>query len=224
MTTQGGSELSKLYIVGSGPGSADYVTPAARKAVREAQVVVGAQRSLALFKEDIHGETVTLTAKNVDQALTYAAQSAKNGKVAAVLSTGDPGFSGLLGSLLSRNLTTGIDIVVVPAVGAIQACAARLGLEWADAVLFAFHSGTNPQKKAALVQAVKAGYTVMLLPDPKTFPPQTIAAFLTVEGIPKTAKVAVCENLTLDNEKITNCTLEEAAQREFSSMCVMVIN
>lgn len=215
--------MSKLYVVGAGPGSADYVTPAARKAVQEAQVVVGAQRSLALFKEDIHGETLILTAKNVDQALTYAAQSAKNGKVAAVLSTGDPGFSGLLGSLLSRNLTAGVDVVVVPAVSALQACAARLCMDWSDVALFAFHSGTNPQKKAALVQAVKAGETVMLLPDPKTFPPHAIAAFLTAAGIPKTAEVAVCENLTLDNEKITNCTLEEAAQREFSSMCVMVI-
>ena len=41
--------MAKLNIVGVGPGSADYVTPAARKTVAQAQIVIGAQRSLDLF-------------------------------------------------------------------------------------------------------------------------------------------------------------------------------
>ena len=55
--------MAKLNIVGVGPGSPDYVTPAARKTVQEAQVIIGAERSLNLFKADIHGETMVLRLK-----------------------------------------------------------------------------------------------------------------------------------------------------------------
>jgi len=45
--------VAKLNIVGVGPGSTDFVTPAARKIVKEAQLVIGAQRSIALFNQEI---------------------------------------------------------------------------------------------------------------------------------------------------------------------------
>ena len=64
--------LAKINIVGVGPGSPDYVTPAARKAVQSAKLVIGAQRSLNLFKDDIKGEKIVLTAKNSDNALGSA--------------------------------------------------------------------------------------------------------------------------------------------------------
>ena len=88
--------MAKINIVGVGPGSPDYVTPAARKTVQQAQVVIGAQRSLNLFTADIKGENVVLTAKNLQDALKQAAESVKDGKNVALLSTGDPGFSGLI--------------------------------------------------------------------------------------------------------------------------------
>ena len=72
--------MAKLNIVGTGPGSPDYVTPAARKTVQQAEVVIGAQRSLNLFTEDIKGETMVLTAKNLNSALKFAVESAEKGK------------------------------------------------------------------------------------------------------------------------------------------------
>ncbi len=66
----------------------------ARKTVQQAEVVIGAQRSLNLFTEDIKGETMVLTAKNLNSALKFAVESAEKGKNVALLSTGDPGFSG----------------------------------------------------------------------------------------------------------------------------------
>ena len=47
---------------------------------------------------------MVLTAKNLQGALKYAAESAKNGKNVALLSTGDPGFSGLLHTILESGL------------------------------------------------------------------------------------------------------------------------
>jgi len=215
--------MTELSIVGVGPGSLDYVTPASRKAVQKAQIIIGAERSLRLFENDITGEKRALTAKNVNAILKYAVESAMEGKNVALLSTGDPGFSGLLGSILKRTRGKDVAVRVVSGVSSIQACAARLCMCWDTASLFTFHNSVTSEKKNAFAAAVKAGRDVMLLPDPKVFTPRGIALFLIEAGVDKATCVAVCENLTLVNERIVETTLEEALRLDFASLCVMVI-
>jgi cobalt-precorrin-7 (C5)-methyltransferase len=216
--------LAKLNIVGVGPGSPDYVTLAARKTVREAEVVIGAQRSLNLFTEDIKGETMILTAKNLNRALKFAVESAEKGKKVALLSTGDPGFSGLLRTVLKSNLVKAVEINVIPGVSSIQACAARLGISWDDACLFTFHEGdVSIEEKNELVSCLKNLKDAMLLPDSRAFPPREIASFLIKAGVDKETPVFVCENLTLDDERVISSSLEEVSKQTFGSLCVMVI-
>jgi cobalt-precorrin-7 (C5)-methyltransferase len=216
--------LAKLNIVGVGPGSPDYVTPAARKTVQQAEVVIGAQRSLNLFTSDIKGETLVLTAKNLNDALKHAAESVKKGKNVAFLSTGDPGFSGLLQTVLKSGLVSAAEVNVVPGVSSIQACAARLGISWDDAVLFTFHEGNvGDKEKQELVSAVRDGRGVMLLPDSRAFSPKQIASFLIKAGLDKKTPVYICENVTLENERVTSSTLEEISGQTLGSLCVMVI-
>jgi cobalt-precorrin-7 (C5)-methyltransferase len=116
-----------------------------------------------------------------------------------------------------------VEVLVVPGVSSVQACAARLCIGWDDAALFAFHSGTDDKKKQDLAQVVKAGKTVVLLPEPKGFPPCEIATFLLSKGVSKKISVYICENLTLADERILETTLEAVAEQSFSSLCVMVI-
>ncbi len=215
--------MARLIIVGTGPGSPDYVTPAARKAVNESKVVIGSERSLNLFHGDIKGETMTLTGKNVDEAIKYANDSVTKGKTVALLSVGDPGFSGLSGSVLRRSLPKDVEMYVVPGISSIQACAARLCMSWDEATLFTFHDGVTREKQDDLLSAVKAGKDVMLLPEPKTFNAQGVSSFLINHGVDGKTPAAICENLTLDEEKIVETTLEKASTLSFSPMCVMVI-
>jgi cobalt-precorrin-7 (C5)-methyltransferase len=215
--------MAKLKVVGIGPGSPDYVTPAARKTVQNADVVVGAERSLDLLRKDIRSEAVTLTAQNVAEVMKYAADSAENGKTVALLSTGDPGFSGLLKSISKYTRRRNIEVSVVAGVSSIQACAARLCMSWDEMTLFTFHKGITAEKKAQLAGAVKDGNDVMLLPDSKAFSPRGIASFLIKAGLDKETRVFVCERLTLDDEKVVESTLEEVSNRDFDALCVMVI-
>ncbi len=216
--------MAKLNIVGVGPGAADFVTPAARKTVQEAQLVIGAQRSINLFYQEIKSDRIILTAKNLRDSLREAAEAVKAGRNVALLSTGDPGFSGLLHTALESELFPSIDINVVPGVSSIQVCAARLNLNWHNARLFTFHEGqVSDDQKEKLISAYQCGRTIMLLPDSKNFAPRDIAALLIQTGADKQTTVYVCENLTLENEKITQTTLKEAQEGTFSSLCVMVI-
>jgi cobalt-precorrin-7 (C5)-methyltransferase len=215
--------MAKLNVVGIGPGSPDYVTPAARKTVQNADIVIGAERSLSLFREDIKGEIVALTAKNVTEILKYAVESAEKGKTVALLSTGDPGFSGLLRSISKHVAEKDVEVTVIPGVSSIQACAARLCMRWDEMSLFSFHKGTTAEKKVQLLKAVREGKDVMLLPDPKAFTPPEIASFLIEAGLNKETPIFVCERLTLSGERIVESTLEQASALDFDALCVMVI-
>jgi cobalt-precorrin-7 (C5)-methyltransferase len=215
--------VAKLNVVGIGPGSLDYVTPAARRTVQDADIVIGAERSLSLFRKDIKGEAVALTAKNVTEILKYAADSAEKGKTVALLSTGDPGFSGLLRSILKYTRGKDVEVNVIAGVSSIQACAARLCMCWDEMNLFSFHKGTTAEKKAQLAKAVREGKDIMLLPDPKAFPPREIASFLIKSGLAKETPVFVCERLTLSDERIVESNLESVATLDFDALCVMVI-
>jgi cobalt-precorrin-7 (C5)-methyltransferase len=215
--------MAKLSVVGIGPGAPEYVTPAARQAVQDAEVVIGAERSLKLLKKDIKGESITLTAENVNEMLKHAVESAEKGKTIALLSTGDPGFSGLLSSILKYTQGKNVEVNVVPGVSSIQACAARLRMCWDEMSLFTFHKGATDEKKAQLLKAVREGKDVMLLPEPKAFRPREIASFLLKSGLDKATPVFVCERLTLSGERVVETTLERSAKLDFDALCVMVI-
>jgi cobalt-precorrin-7 (C5)-methyltransferase len=216
--------VAKLNIIGVGPGSPDYVTPAARKAVQQVKLVIGAQRSLALLADDIRGQTVALTAINLKESLKEASKAVQAGKDVALLSTGDPGFSGLLHTVIESNLFSTQQINVVPGVSSIQACAARLNINWDNTRLFTFHEGNvSDDQKEKLISAYQCGRTIILLPGAKNFAPKDISALLIQTGAEKHTTVYVCENLTLENEKITSTTLEETQGLTFGSLSVMVI-
>lgn len=216
--------MAKLNIVGVGPGSADFVTPATRKAVQSAQLVIGAQRSIALFDSEIKGEKIVLTAKNLAECLNEAAKAVNGGKNVALLSTGDPGFSGLLHTVVESGLFKTGELNVIPGVSSIQACAARLNLSWDNARLFTFHEGeVSDDQKEKLISAYQCGRTIILLPDQKNFAPKDVAALLIETGANKQTPVCICENLTLENERVTQTTLEETQGLKFGSLSVMVI-
>ena len=214
--------MSKLKLVGMGPGSPEYIVPIAKKLVKNAQLVIGAERSLTLFEEYIKGESLLLTATNVKEGLIQGVKSVQEGKNVVILSTGDPGFSGLLRSLV-KVAGKDVDVDVVPGVSSIQVCAARLRMRWDTAELISFHADVTIEKKKIMVEALKKGKPVMLLPDPKTFTPSDVAQFLSGQGISKETLVGICENLTLDNERIVKSTLKGILTQQFDNMCVMVV-
>ena len=141
---------------------------------------------------------MVLTAKNLNNALKYAVESAQKGKNVALLSTGDPGFSGLLHTVLESGLIKNIEINVIPGVSSIQASAAKLCLSWSDSCLFTFHEGNvSSQRKNELGAFLKQGKDAILLPDSKAFPPSEIANFLLEAGLDKDTRVFICENIIL---------------------------
>lgn len=206
--------MAKLYLVGTGPGSSDYLTEAAIKASESVDVLVGSQRALDLFP-GFSGETLLLKARNMDEMMKKSVSLVEDGKNVAILSTGDPGFSGVLKPIM--NIRDDLDLEVVPGISSLQLAAARLQIPWDDANLITLHGKGNSD---AVLDLLDNGKATIVLPD---FRVEKLAQFLIGNGINPERKVTVCERLSYPDERLFTGTVKEVASEEFSYLCVMVI-
>ncbi|HMK53470.1 MAG TPA: cobalt-precorrin-7 (C(5))-methyltransferase [Methanobacteriaceae archaeon] len=206
--------MSKIYLVGTGPGSADYLTSMAFKTVELADVLVGSRRALDLFP-DYKGDTLELRAKNMDEMMEKTVELARAGNDVVVLSTGDPGFSGVLKPI--QRLAGDVEIEVVPGISSLQLCAARLQIPWDEANILTLHGKGNSKP---ILDLIDNGKPTIVLPD---FRVHELAQFLVDNGVDPDREAAVCEKLSYPDERIFKGSLEEVAREEFSYLCVMVV-
>ena len=206
--------MSKLYIVGIGPGSKDYLTLASKKAVESSDIVIGSRRALDLFEIPDYSR-IELKAQNMGEDMKLAVLEVKNGKVVALLSTGDPGFSGILKPILK--LKEDINIEVIPGVSSVQLCAAKLKIPWDEADLITMHGKGISED---LLDVINNGKPTIMLPN---FKPAELADYLIENGIDSDREAAICEKLSYDDEKIIKTSLKCISEMEFSYMCVMVV-
>ncbi|MBA4374528.1 MAG: precorrin-3B C(17)-methyltransferase [Thermodesulfovibrio sp.] len=135
------SNRGKVFVVGTGPGSIDHITPYAQKCIREADVIVGYGTYLDLIQELTRGKEIISTGmtQEIDRC-RKAIELAGEGKNVAVVSGGDPGVYAMAGLVLElmkadadkaptkRSPGAMIPSVeIVPGISALNACASRLG-------------------------------------------------------------------------------------------------
>lgn len=206
--------MSKLYLVGTGPGSSDYLTAAAITVAESVDVLVGSQRALDLFPGFV-GDTLVLRARNMDEMMKKSISLVDEGKTVAILSTGDPGFSGVLKPIL--NLRNDLDMEVVPGISSLQLAAARLQIPWDQVNLLTLHGKGNSE---VILDFMDNGKPTIVLPD---FQVEKLAQFLMENGVDPERKVAVCERLSYPDERVFKGILKEVAVMDFTYLCVVVI-
>ena len=119
----------KLTVVGLGPGAGEDLTGRARRAIAEADLVVGYTAYIALIRDQFPDKEMTATGmkKEVDRC-RMAVEAAVSGKTVAVVCSGDSGVYGMAGLIyeVAREYPP-IDIEVVPGITAACGGAAVLG-------------------------------------------------------------------------------------------------
>jgi precorrin-6y C5,15-methyltransferase (decarboxylating) CbiE subunit len=199
-----------IAIVGCGPGHPDYLTAAAVKAVALAEVLVGAQRLLDLFPHH-PAEMIRVDAK-IEQVLE--AITLRAGKRVAVLVTGDPGLASLARPIIRRFGPERCRII--PGISSVQAAFARLGLDWLDARIIDAH-GKDPKLDAE--DLVGVAKIAVLGGRPQSFEwlQRGMGDRL------KNYRVTICEDLTLDTERITSWEQGTVLDRELSSRTIFIL-
>lgn len=203
---------NKIKVIGVGPGSAEYITPAALKLIQEADILVGGDRLLKLFAGS--GKTVFAVKNNLPEMIEFI-NTNRSEKSIAVLASGDPSFYGILAYLKKHYALT--DLIVEPGISSIQLACARLCISWEDAVFFSAH-GRDIQ---GLESLIRNHSKVVVLTD-RVNTPEFIARYLLRKGITQKS-IYVCENLSYDDELIYKFEINKAPAEVGKSGCVVVI-
>jgi cobalt-precorrin 5A hydrolase / precorrin-3B C17-methyltransferase len=124
----------KLHLVGTGPGSLEQITPAAKVAITDADIVIGYDlyvdliRSLLRPGQMVEGSPITQERQRAERAISLANQ----GLTVAVISSGDCGIYGMAGLVLEQLRAQSWDgksphVQVFPGISALQSAASRVG-------------------------------------------------------------------------------------------------
>lgn len=209
---------NKIYIIGIGPGSSEYLTKKAVDTVKTSDYIVGSTRAIDLF-DDVNNK-IAFNVKDLLDKLEKGVDLAIEGNTVSILSTGDPGFSGVLNTVLrianEKNFPEE-KIEVIPGISSLQLAAARNHIQWDNANVMTFHGRENIED---ILKVINNGKTTIALPSKKV---RDMAQFLLDNGVDEHREVVVCERLSYDDEKIVRSTLKDIANSEFTYMCIMVI-
>lgn len=193
-----------------GGGGQETMTAECAAALRSARCILGAKR---LLEHLPRGCTDNRIAAVRAQELLDAILGQQGGCV--VVFSGDAGFYSGARGLLPLLAQRGIPVQVLPGVSSVQLFAARLGRPWQDWELVSAH-GVD----CNVIGAVSRGKPAFFLTG-GALGPGELCRMLADAGL-GFLPVAVGENLSGPEEKITTSTAAELAGRSFASLSVLL--
>ena len=222
--------MGKVFAVGVGPGSPDYVTEIVKKIIVDADVVVGYEYALKTIFNLVQDKKVhTITMKDQEKTYQQIKKDLGNG-VLVVPFTGDVNFSE--SEVVDRLIEIFEDVGIVPGISSIQVASSKAKVPIDKSKVITMHVTTSiEEKKLELQKAIIDGFNVILVPRPwpkdpeRHFMPSEIAKYLRRSGFDTSKmKVHVFEALTTDGETSFEGTVEQLEGKEFSDLSVMVFS
>jgi len=201
----------KIHIIGIGDDGLDGVVSPARQLIEQAQLVIGAEATLAQLPRLSADKLVV--SNNLDQVIDRLSRSGSERVV--VLASGDPLFYGVARYLCDK---LGKDrFEVVPHVSSMQLAFARVKESWEEA--FLTNLASRPLDQA--IEKIRIATKVGLFTTDEA-PPRAVARALLDRRIDYFSAY-VCENLGSPDERVTQGELSEIAAQDFSPLNVMIL-
>ncbi len=233
--------MSKLYVVGIGPGGLNHMTIEAKEALATAQVIVGYQTYLDFITPLLAGKDVVASGmmKEVERC-REAISIASSGRDTAIISSGDAGIYGMAGLVLELVdadakiaatlplLQSRIEVIVVPGVSAVQAAASVLGapLMHDFAVISLSDLMTSWEKIRERLRAAATADFVVALYNPRSKGRvrqiEEAREILLSSRSPETP-VGIVRNACRDGESKTVTTLKQMLHHEIDMFSIVII-
>jgi precorrin-6B C5,15-methyltransferase / cobalt-precorrin-6B C5,C15-methyltransferase len=205
------STLNKIHIIGIGDDGLEGVTSHARALIEAADVVLGADSTLALVPSK--GAARQPIASNLADTLGQI-QRAGNKRI-VILASGDPLFYGVARYLCDKLGKERFE--VIPHVSSMQLAFARVKESWEDAYL----TNLGNHDIEAVLEKIRIADKVGLFTSER-YTPAAVAQAL-IESRIDYFYAYVCENLGSPDERVTQGELAEIARDDFSPLNVMVL-
>jgi precorrin-3B C17-methyltransferase len=222
----------KIHIVGIGPGSPDWLAPAARKAIESADMIVGYQTYLQQI------ESLATAIPRESSAMRHEIERARRaielseaGKTIAIVSSGDAGIYGMAGlifELLENRRMTTVQVEVFPGITALSAAAALLGAPlMTDFAAISLSDYLTPLDTILrrLRAAIEADFVICLY-NPRSHQrnePYERTQQLLLENLGGDHPVGVVRNAFRKNQEVIVTTLEDLCSLEIGMDSILII-
>ena len=201
----------KIYIIGIGDDGVAGLTASAQRLIDDAELIVGPPAMLAIVTNR-QAQHVEIGATFDDAVRLIGEHPARQ---IVVLATGDPLFYGIARYLCGRLGKERFE--VIPHVSTMQLAFARVKESWDEAYL----TNLASQHLERVVERVRTAEKVGLFTT-EEIPPNVVAQAL-LESRIDYFLVYVCENLGAPDERVTQGSIADVAQRKFSPLNVMIL-
>lgn len=201
----------KVHIIGIGDDGLSGVTDGARRLIEQAELLVGAEHTLAAVPKSTAEQFVV--GANFDDAVERISASPKRRIV--VLASGDPLFYGMARYLCGKLGKDRFD--VVPHVSSMQLAFARVKESWEEAYL----TDLSRRPLEAVLERIRVAEKVGVFTSEQV-PPRALAKALLDRRIDYFFAY-VCENLGSPDERVTQGELAEIAHQDFAPLNVMIL-
>ena len=212
--------MSKLTIIGIGPGSEGYVMPAAVECMKLSHTVIAARRILPVLIS-VCGETGAAFEPmgKIKDTLLRIDGLLKQGKDVGLVVSGDPLMYSLYNTIRNDPVSSGWEIVVLPGIGSLQMLGAAFGETMEDARIISVHGRSRTRGSIAL--AVTESPKVFFLCS-KEQGPAWLSDIMLDYGL-SDVTVYAGANLSYEDEMLLCGSPAEMVQNEYPSLCVAMI-
>ena len=220
----------RVFAVGVGPGSPAYITRDAEEIITKCNVVAGYKYTIDTIRHLLDGQEIHhVTMFNQEEAYQKIRQSLGDRSL-VVPFTGDVNFSE--SEVVDRLLEIFGDVRLVPGISSVQVAASKSRVPLDKSRVITMHvTGDIEAKKIRMLEALRAGLSVILVPRPwpdrpdLEFMPHQVATYLSSSGFDTDAlRVYVYEHLTTSKESVFCGTAKQLENKRFSDMTIMVID
>ncbi len=231
-----GRARGSLAIVGIGPGTADWLTPHAARALERADTIVGYGLYLDLVESRIAGkDQVRAPLGAEEERVRRALDLAASGRDVALVSSGDAGIYAMA-TLVFECLEAGglepgaerIAIDIAPGISAMQAAAARAGAPLGhDFCTISLSDLLTPWEAIEKrIRAAAEGDFVIAFYNPVSQRRRTqlaAAREILLQHRPVETPVILARNLGRDGERVTTVTLQNLDVEAVDMLTLVIV-
>ncbi len=225
----------QLWLIGTGPGNLDQISPAAQAAISQADAIIGYSLYIDLIAPLLRpGQIVeALPITQERQRAQRAIALANWGLTVAVISSGDCGIYGMAGLVFEELRAQNWDgqtpgVQVFPGITALQAAASRVGAPLMhDFCAISLSDLLTPWEmiEKRLNAAAMADFVIALYnPRSRTRTEQlAIAQQIFLQHRPSTTPVAIVRSAYRQDEEITLTTLDKMLTIPIDMLTILLI-
>jgi cobalt-precorrin-7 (C5)-methyltransferase len=200
-----------IYIVGLGPGHKDYIMPKALDIMKKSNMIIGFNRALDSLDFLDNKKVYINKLSDLDKFIV----NDKNENIQeniSIVASGDPTFYGITNYVKSKVC---LNFEVIPGISSFQYLTSKVKVPWNDGYLGSLHG-----RSEEFLQQVNNNNLSIWLTDKENNPAVLCEKLCTSEI---NCRVIIGENLSYEDEIISEGNPKDFINREFSSLNVFIV-